>query len=274
MNLVERAKNILLSPKTEWPVIEGEASTIKSIYLEYLVVLAAIPAVCSFIGMTLVGYSVMGMSIKIPFVTGLANLIVSYALSLVLIFLVGLIADALASGFGGQKNPLAAFKLAAYSFTAALLGGIFSLLPALSILGVLAGLYGIYVLYLGVTPLMKVPQDKAIGYTAVLVICAIVASVVIGAVTGVVTALGSHGTAMSTVGDAGGTAPINISVETPQGKVQIDSQKLDAMSQKLEELGKQAEAAATAGDSQASMEAAAQALKAMGEALGAQSAAK
>ncbi|GAA5159560.1 Yip1 family protein [Viridibacterium curvum] len=275
MNLVERAKNILLSPKTEWPVIEGETATVKSIYLEYLVILAAIPAIATFIGMSLVGYSVLGMSIKTPLLAGIANLIVSYVLSLVMVFVVSLIADALAPSFGGQKNPISAFKLVAFSMTASMLGGIFSIIPALSMLGLLCSLYGIYVLYVGVAPLMKVPQDKAIGYTAVLIICAIVIGVVVGAISGIVGAVGMRGSAISmSTPDTTQQAPINISIDTPQGKVQIDTQKLDDMNKKMEEIGKQAEAAAASGDQKASMEAAAKALQAMGEALAAQSAAK
>ena len=42
--------------------------------------------------------------------------------------------------------------------------------------------YSIYVLYLGLPVLMKVPKDKAAGYTAVSVICAIVLSIVMGVV--------------------------------------------------------------------------------------------
>ncbi|MEC5384610.1 Yip1 family protein [Uliginosibacterium sp. H3] len=192
MNIVERAKNILLSPKSEWPVIEAESSSVKSIYMEYLVLLALIPAVAGFIGMSLIGYSAFGVSVRTPIVSGIANMILGYALSLVTVFVVALIADALTANFGGQKNPLNAFKLIAFSMTPGLLGGIFSLIPALGVLGLLASLYGVYLLYLGVPTLMKVPEDKVAPYTVVLVICAIVVSVVIGAVVGIASSVGVH----------------------------------------------------------------------------------
>src|SRR5205814_1553924 len=43
-------------------------------------------------------------------------------------------------------------------------------------------LYGLYLLYLGLPVLMGCPKDKALGYTVVTVLCAIVVGVVIGLV--------------------------------------------------------------------------------------------
>ena len=74
-----------------------------------------------------------------------------------------------------------ALKLAIYSATASWLAGIFSLIPGLSILGLL-GLYSLYLLYTGLPLLMKSPEDKAMTYTIVIVVCAIVIALVIGAI--------------------------------------------------------------------------------------------
>jgi hypothetical protein len=46
MNLIERAKAILLKPKETWPVIDAEPATVGSIYKDWLIIMAAIPAVC------------------------------------------------------------------------------------------------------------------------------------------------------------------------------------------------------------------------------------
>ena len=50
MNLVERVKAILLTPKTEWAAIEGEPGDPPYLFTNYVAILAAIPAVCGFIG--------------------------------------------------------------------------------------------------------------------------------------------------------------------------------------------------------------------------------
>ena len=42
MTLIDRVKNILLTPKTEWPVIAAETSTVQSILVGYVLILVAI----------------------------------------------------------------------------------------------------------------------------------------------------------------------------------------------------------------------------------------
>jgi hypothetical protein len=145
-------------------------------------ILAAIPAVAAFIGMSLIGVNVLGVSVRTPLIGGLVGMVVSYALSLAMIYVLALIADALAPTFGGQKNPMQALKLVGYAGTAGMVGGIFSIIPVLGILGLLASLYSIYLLFIGIPVLMKTPQEKALPYTATLLVCGIVAGVILGAV--------------------------------------------------------------------------------------------
>ena len=183
MDLVSRVKGILLTPKTEWATIDGEAASVGSLYTSYIIPLAAIPAVAWFIGFSLIGGSVLGISFRWPVSIGLESAVARYVLTLVGVYVLALIIDALAPSFGGQKNPIQALKVATYSSTASWVAGIFYVLPALSILGLL-GLYSLYLLFLGLPALMKAPEDKSIGYTVVVVIGAIVLFVVIGQITG------------------------------------------------------------------------------------------
>ena len=55
MDLVERVKAILLTPKTEWPVIAREPGDVAYLFKNYVAILAAIPAVCGFIGSVISG---------------------------------------------------------------------------------------------------------------------------------------------------------------------------------------------------------------------------
>lgn len=179
MNLVERVQAILLKPKATWPEIDAEPADAASLYKNYVMILALIPALASFIGLSLIGVGAFGVSFRVPLASGLANMIVGYVLSLVMVFVLALIIDAMAPTFEGSRSQIGALKLSAYASTAAFVGGVFSLLPSLSVLGALAALYGIYLLYTGLPVLMKCPPDKAIAYTAVVVVCAIVGGVVI-----------------------------------------------------------------------------------------------
>jgi len=181
MALVDRVKNILLSPRTEWPVIEAEPATVASLYTGYIVPLAAIPAICQAIGMSMIGITIpfVGTHYRTPIVTAITSAVVMYVFSLIAVFIVALIVNGLAPTFGGTKNQVQALKVVAYSYTASWIGGILSLVPAISIIGVLFGLYSLYLLFLGLPVLMKSPPDKSVGYTVVVVICTIIVTWVI-----------------------------------------------------------------------------------------------
>lgn len=267
MNLIARVKEILLTPKAAWPVIETEASDTAALYTQYIMILAAIQAVAGFIGMSLFGLSAMGVTVRVPLLTGLIQMVLGYGLALVMVYVIALIANALAPNFGGQKNAMNALKLVAYSGTAAMVGGVFAIIPALGILTLVAAIYSLYVLYLGVPVLMKVPQEKALPYTAVLVVCAIVIGVVAGTILGAVqggptmhmSAAPSGSVSMETPRGAV-TAPAGqMTIETPKGAVSIDVAKTQDWGQQMEAAGKKLEKAQQSGD-QAAME---QAIKEM-----------
>lgn len=185
--MIDRIKNILLTPKTEWPVIDAEPATEMGIFTNWVVPLAAIGPVCALIGQQLMGGgNVMGISWRPSLGFSISMAVTSYIMSLIGTFLVAKIIDALAPTFDGTKNPVSAMKVAAYSWTAAWLAGVFQLIPALAVLG-LVGLYSFYLLYLGLPLLMKAPQDKAIGYIVVTILCTIVMFFIVGVVTTAVT---------------------------------------------------------------------------------------
>ena len=179
MNLVERIKGILLKPKEEWQTISGEATPIPELYKTYVVKLAAIGPVASIIGMSIVGITLPFMgSFRISLATSMGSAIVHYILTLVGVYVLALIIDALAPTFSGEKSILQAFKVAAYSSTPGWVVGVIGIIPALAPLGIL-GLYGLYLLYLGLPSLMKSPKEKSLGYTIAVILAAIVIFVLI-----------------------------------------------------------------------------------------------
>jgi type III secretory pathway component EscS len=182
MSLVDRIKGILLKPKQEWQTISGETTTIPELYKAYIITLAAIGPVASVIGMSIVGISLPFVgSFRIPITTSIASAVVHYILTLVGVYILALIIDALAPTFSGEKNINQAFKVATYSYMPGWLAGIFTIIPALSILGIL-GLYGLYLLYVGLPILMKSPQEKSLGYTVAVIVVAVIIFLVIGIV--------------------------------------------------------------------------------------------
>lgn len=185
MNLIERVKSLLLQPKAEWAAISTESMSAGDLYKSYIIPLAAIGPAASIIGMSLIGISMPFVgTFRVPVSSAIAHAVTSYVLTLVGVFVIALIIDALAPTFGGEKNQAQALKVATYASTPSWVAGIVMILPMLGIIALLAALYGLYLLYLGLPMLMKAPQEKAIGYTAVVVVVAIVVMMVIGAVSG------------------------------------------------------------------------------------------
>lgn len=185
MNLVERAKRILLTPKTEWEVIDAEPATVGELYTGYIIPLAAIGPIAQFIGYSLVGFRIPfgGGVYRTPIGQGITGAVVGYILGLVGVYVFALIIDALAPTFGGTKNQIQALKVAAYSATAGWLAGIFAIVPGLRWLGLL-GLYSLYLLWLGLPVLMKAPQEKATGYTVVAIVVGFVLAIIVATIAG------------------------------------------------------------------------------------------
>ena len=174
MSVIDRVKNICLSPTTEWPAIAEEQTTTGALLSGYVAPLAAIGAVAGLVGGSIIGRTLPFIgTYRVPFFTGISLAIFTFVMAIVGVFILSLVIDALAPTFGGEKNSSQALKVAVYSYTPAWVAGALQILPALSILTLLAGLYGIYLLYLGLPRLMKSSKDKALGYTGVVVVCAI-----------------------------------------------------------------------------------------------------
>lgn len=247
--LIGRVQAILLSPKTEWPVIAAEQETVANLYKNYIVVLAAIPAVIGFIKSSLIGYSAFGFTVRTPIVSGVVGMIVQYALILGIVYLLALIIDALAPSFDGQKNPIQALKTSAYAYTAGWVASIGLIVPWIGWLIALAGsIYGIYLLFLGLPHTMRNPPEKSVVYTLVIIVIGFILSLIIGAIVAGITAAGTGAAALSGIGNSSSS---NVSVDSDSA-----FGKLAALGQKVEQQGKKMEAAQRSGDTKAQADAA------------------
>jgi hypothetical protein len=180
-----RVKGILLSPAAEWPVIDREDTAPASVFGTYVLPLAALAAAVNFIRLSVIGINMpFGGTIRSPVTAGLTNAVLTCVMAVVGVALIAGIINLLAPTFGGVRDTRRALRASAYSLTAAYVGSFLGLLPMGTLLGFLAGLYGIYILYLGLPLMMHSKPDKAVGYTASVVICTLVAGLILGAVVG------------------------------------------------------------------------------------------
>jgi hypothetical protein len=245
--IIARAKGMLLTPRAEWPVVATEPDTIGGLFSGYILLLAAIPVLVSFLASTVIGVSVPLLgTYRIGIAAALTGAVVRYALTLVGVYVVALIVDALAPTFGAEKNLVQALKTVAYSYTALWVISILGVIPGLALLATLGGgIYSIYLLNMGLPFTMKCPTDKAVGYTALTVVIAIVVGVVLGLIVNAVGGLGfGAGRGLSGFGQPAITSPSGFQPGTPGAALQNWSQRMKAASD-------QAAAAQKSGDKDA-----------------------
>lgn len=160
--IITRVKKILSNPKGIWGEIKAEQTSIKEIYLSYLVFIVAIPAVCHFIGMTIFGLEIpyLGL-VKTGSFFGFVNAVFSYILSLVTLLLGAIIIEFLAPKFSGSITRVDALKLLAYSFTASYVAGFLSIVPMMGMIGAfLALFYSLYSYFQGIPVMTGITEKK------------------------------------------------------------------------------------------------------------------
>lgn len=178
MNLIDRAKKILTTPKTEWDVIDNETPNIQGILTTYVIPLVAIGTIASFIGWGFIGKSYYGF--KVASVSlGIRYALIAFVAGVAGCFILAYVIDALAPTFKSEKNLGKSFQLAAYASTAGWVGAVLNIIPSLAIVGSLVGLYNLYLLYLGLPKLKKTPQEQGTGYFVACLVTMIVVGFVL-----------------------------------------------------------------------------------------------
>ncbi|HRI78023.1 MAG TPA: Yip1 family protein [Cyclobacteriaceae bacterium] len=185
MNLIERAKNMIVTPKTEWDVVAGESDTLSSVLTSYVIWLAAIPAAASLVGSFLLTQAT-GISL------GIKTAVIAYVAAIAGYVITTYVVDLLAGNFKSEKDLNKSAQLVAYASTASWIAGIFNALPIIGMLGSLAGgIYAIYLMYLGLGPIKKTPEDQKVLYLVIVFVVMIVTSMILASLLRMILLAGS-----------------------------------------------------------------------------------
>ena len=180
--LINLAKTFIINPKEAWEMVKDDESSAKDHIISYVLPLALIPAISTFIGLGFIGKGMFGASLA----WGLSQGIISLISTVIGVFFSGFIIHILASSFETQVSLDKAVKLVGFAYTPLLVAGILNIVPILAMLLFLFGLYSLYVLYLGFKPMTGVKEEKSTGYFIVSIIVIIVAYMVIGFILGII----------------------------------------------------------------------------------------
>jgi Yip1-like protein len=181
--LTTRVTNILKQPAQEWPVIAAEPADVASLMTGYAAPLSAIPAICSWIGLSIIGIGFF----RVPIVSGLARAIITWVFGLVGAYIGAMVIEKLAPTFKSSGSTVQALKLVVYASTPVWVAGVLNLIPPLAPLVILAALYAIYLFYLGLPAVMKTPNDQVIPYMIVSAIVMFVITICLGLVAATLT---------------------------------------------------------------------------------------
>ena len=179
MPIITRAKNILLIPRTEWPVIAEETTQPAALLLSYVLPLALLQFAANVVSNTLEGHPLFGAAM------GASGVLFAFAL----VLLCAAVFSLLSTSFGGEKNFPKAAQLAAYALTPVYIGIALQPLPVLGEFFAFAGgLYAGYLMALGLPVLLKSAPERAgvfalVGIVVLLVALAVLSSIVAGVFT-------------------------------------------------------------------------------------------
>lgn len=185
--LIGRVQRVLMQPKDERYRVDADPATLQQLYVGWILPLAAIPPIFTLLRTLLFPITYFGITVRQSPASAVGTAIFSYILGIAMVFVMSLIVDALAPTFNGRKSQVQATKVIAFSSTAGWVAGVFQIIPSLGLIGLIglvAAIYGIYLLYLALPVMMKVPEDKAVGYIVVIIVVAIVAFFLVGALAG------------------------------------------------------------------------------------------
>jgi hypothetical protein len=161
--LFQRVLELLTNPRKTWRVIRSETDSGRRLVTRYVLLLAVIPAVCSFLGVILFdsrmtfgdrfAFSLIGAALKLGIFVGS-------------VFVLGMLTHAMAPSFDTAQSQNSSFKLAAYVSTPVCVAGFVTLVPQLTALAALAGFgYALYLFQLGAQELLKTPPEKAWAFS-------------------------------------------------------------------------------------------------------------
>jgi hypothetical protein len=176
MDLVNRAKNIMIKPAQEWRVIAAESADVGSLLRDYAAPLSGVAAVCQWLGLsTLFGVAGIG------FVRTAISAAVSWVLGLLSLWVAAIVIENLAPSFGSRGGTVQALKLVVYASTPLWIVGILTLVPLLGVLFIVGVIYAIWLFYVGLPSVLETPRDRVVPYMLTSAVIVFIANFIVRA---------------------------------------------------------------------------------------------
>ncbi len=156
-------------PDREMHVIRSENETVSHHYTHHVLLMAAVPVICAFIGTTQIGWDFDdGNIVKLSWTTGLALAAVFYALMLAGVAVMGRVIYWMARRYPQRPSLAHCMVFAGYVATPLFLSGIVALYPIVwlcALVGPLALFYTGYLLYIGIPTFLNINKEEGRSFS-------------------------------------------------------------------------------------------------------------
>ena len=187
MAILEHTLGIMIHPDREWRAIRSERHSFIQVFVSHVPLLALIPVICSYIGVTQFGWSFGdGNTVKLTNMSALSLCAITYVSLLAGVYALGEFINWMSNTYGvrddAEKRHYEGTALAVYVTIPVFLAGIVQLYPNIYLNAAalcIAGAYSVYLIYEGIPILMNIPKERAFMYATSVVTIAIVMAVVV-----------------------------------------------------------------------------------------------
>ena len=168
---------LLFHPKSQWQAIANRGHFSMFTAVLYTVVLAIIPAVAWYYGVTSIGWTVGEEGERIRMTQDSASVIILlfYLTMVVVVCAIGYMIHWMSKTYGSDSNSAKGIAIAGFSATPLFIAGAIGFLPVFwvaLVIGVAAVSYAVYLLYTGIPIVMHIPEERGFLFSsAVIAVC-------------------------------------------------------------------------------------------------------
>ena len=161
--MLQHVVGVFTNPKKEWEVVRDAKCTLLECYIKHVLLLAAIPPICAYIGATQVGWTIAGNTFRLTEASTLPMAIGFYLFSLLAIYIMGRAIEWMAHTFDTSVTLDKAILIATQVVTPLFLSGFIALFPIpwlIMLVGIVAMGYTVYLMYTGIPIVLDIEPEK------------------------------------------------------------------------------------------------------------------
>ena len=180
MHTLTNGLRLLFSPIKGWHFIAESPTGIVRVLLAHTAPLALIPAVSWYFGVTKVGWTFAGETMRLSEASALPLIVLFYLAMVTGVVFLGMMVHWMSETYGDKGTVAQGVTLISYTATPFFVAGLLGLYPLLWLdifLGIAVACYCIYLLYAGVPEVMRIGRDRGFLYASAVFAVALVSFV-------------------------------------------------------------------------------------------------